>query len=65
MKKSIEKIWEDVISKKAVAISPSGCSVNGEEARRYSPFSEWKVCYLDRFAAYYLSNGVVEEEEFD
>ena len=64
MKKTVEKIWNDVIDRKAVAISPSGCSVNGEEARKYSPFSDWKVCYLDRIKAYYLSNGVVEEEVF-
>jgi len=65
MKKTVEEIWEDVVNKKAVAISPAGCSANGETARGYSPFSDWKVCYLDRYKAYYLSNGVVEEEEFD
>ena len=62
MKKNVERIWEDVVNKKAVAISPSGCSVNGEAALGFSPYSDWKVCYLDKIKAYYLSNGVVEEE---
>lgn len=65
MGKTVERIWQDVISKRAVAISPSGCSINGDAARSYSPYSDWKVCYIDRYKAYYLSNGVVEEVEFD
>jgi len=65
MKKTIEKIWQDVIDRKAVAFNEAGCSVNGEAARSYSPYSDWKVCYLDRIAAYYLSDGIVEDVEFD
>ena len=64
MKKTIEKLWQDVINAKAIAINEAGCSVNGEAALWFSPYSDWKICYLDRIESYYVSNGVVEESEY-
>lgn len=65
MKQTIEKIWQDVIDGKAVAINVVGCSAIGDSARNLSPYSDWKVCYLDRFKVYYLFHGKVKKEEFD
>ena len=65
MKKSVEKIWNDVIGRKAIAINETGCSIIGETALWYSPYGNWKVCYLNKFEAYHLLNGEVKRSEFD
>ena len=63
-RKNIQKIWQDVISGKAVAISPSGGVISGDAARVFSPNAcSWTVRYLDRVESWTLSNGVLEKED--
>jgi hypothetical protein len=59
---SVKDLWELVLSGEAVAITPNGSSITGEEANSYSMYSEWKIV-LDYGKTVYIKNGYIESEE--
>lgn len=61
---NVKDLWELVLDGEAVAITPNGSSITGEDARSYSMFSEWKIVLNDGKTVY-IKNGYIESEEMN